>query len=152
MLVCLSAGGRQRAAVSFSTAVLSSCCKEVRDSQTDSVSAVMETVEGMGVHEEAGRWWEDGTVRRTRDMAREECGEDFQPRGCVFRRGAITQAVWASSEPLPFAGEQAPWRNSCVLRGHRQTRGRPRPLSHQSQCGPIVSMSQTPPPNSSLTF
>lgn len=151
---CLSAGGRQRAAVSFAMAMLSLCCQEAGppDRQWD------ECGEG-----DSGR---DGDPRRSGWVVggREpRGGPGAWQGGCMertFRLGGLCLSAWrrhpdpwARSEPLPLAGEQALWRNSCVLEAGR---GCLRPLSHQSQGGPIFFMSKChrplPPPNSSLTL
>lgn len=67
-------------------------------------------------------------------MVRGERGGNLQPSGVSFPRDTVTEAVWTSSEPLHFAGEQAPGGKLCV---EGLQAGALRPLSHQSRGGPV---------------
>lgn len=101
------------------------CChyyyQDVRDSQTCNVTvAMMETAEGVMRHGGVSRWW-----WRTEQRGGPEAGRDwrgclaFLPGGCGPSRRKLSQSrCGSSSEPLPFAGQQAPQRNNSHAWDH----------------------------------
>lgn len=63
---------------------------------------------------------------------------------CPFHSTLSQRQSGSSSEPLFFAGEQAPWSNSRVLRARRQVVSYPYPISPGGDLFFNVKISQNP--------
>lgn len=140
MLAYLPPGGRQRAGVSFSTAVLSllSGGERLTDVQCDRYSdggseGVVRRGGGVGWGGGGGR--EGGRARWAGGTAREECGEDIQLSflGAVpFPPNTVSKAICIQFRALTLC-----WRTReklCVSGGHRQGVSHPYPISPEGIC------------------